>query len=325
MGVCRWTAADSTAPAYQALKLFRNYDGQHHGFGTISVAAAHNANPNLFSAYAALDAGGQTLTLLVINKGPANAVEAQFVVDGFVPSQMTAYSLTQQSPTAIVATSQRPWSAVQTFPTCSATLLVITGAGSVPVTEWDLNPDTFQVPANGSATLSPTIASANGTVTLTSAQFDSGGGTLAISGAKLTTRQNGSITVAAGGSPGFYHFTVTGVDGSGVTQKQGGWMLVGNPAATLTKQGDGQSAPRGSALTLSVTLNPGQSGGSAQGASILFSTDSGALSSRIIVTDASGNASVALTLPPSAGVVHVTAQGPYGLGHPTATFTETSQ
>jgi fibronectin type 3 domain-containing protein len=324
-GSARWTAADSTAPAYQALKLFRNYDGQHRGFGAISVAASHNANPNLFSAYAALDAAGKTLTLLVINKDPANAVQAQFVVDSFVPSQMAAYSLTQQSPTAIVASSQKPWSAVQTFPAYSATLLVIAGTESAPATEWDLNPDTIQVPANGSATLSPTIVSASGTVTLNSVQFDSGGGTLSISAAKLTTTQNGSISVAAGGTPGFYHYTVAGTDGSGVTQKQGGWILVMNPAATLAKQGDGQSAARGSPLTISVTLHAGQSGGSAQGASILFSTDAGALSSRIVVTDASGNASVTLTLPPSPGMVHVTAEGPYGLGHPVATFTETSQ
>jgi hypothetical protein len=32
-----------------------------------------------------------------------------------------------------------------------------------------------------------------------------------------------------------------------------------------------------------------------------------------------------LTLPASAGTVHVTADGPYGLGHPVAVFTETTQ
>jgi len=34
---------------------------------------------------------------------------------------------------------------------------------------------------------------------------------------------------------------------------------------------------------------------------------------------------VVLTLPSSAGTVQVTAQGPYGLGHPVVTFTETAQ
>ncbi len=36
-----------------------------------------------------------------------------------------------------------------------------------------------------------------------------------------------------------------------------------------------------------------------------------------------GGGGVTLTLLASAGTVHVTAEGPYGLGHPVATFTET--
>jgi hypothetical protein len=39
----------------------------------------------------------------------------------------------------------------------------------------------------------------------------------------------------------------------------------------------------------------------------------------------SGNAAVVLTLPGNAGTVHVTAEGPFGLGHPVVTFTETVQ
>ena len=59
-------------PNYQALKLYTNYDGSHHGFGTTSVAATHNANPNLFSTYAALNSTGTTLTIMVLNKDPVN-------------------------------------------------------------------------------------------------------------------------------------------------------------------------------------------------------------------------------------------------------------
>ena len=45
----------------------------------------------------------------------------------------------------------------------------------------------------------------------------------------------------------------------------------------------------------------------------------------IAVTNSTGVASVTLTLPGSAQTVAVTAEGPYGLGHPVATFTETAQ
>jgi hypothetical protein len=72
-------------------------------------------------------------------------------------------------------------------------------------------------------------------------------------------------------------------------------------------------------------LSPGNSGGSSgTGADILFTADSGTLSSRMVTTDPSGNAAVVLTLPGS-GTVHVTAEGPFGLGHPVVTFTETVQ
>ena len=116
-----------------------------------------------------------------------------------------------------------------------------------------------------------------------------------------------------------------GTDSSGVTQEQSGWIVVGNPAATFTKVGDGQSGAPGTNLNLSVTLKPGSSGGSAAGATVFFTTDAGTLSARIATTNSSGNAPVVLTLPASAGTVHVTAEGQYALGHPVVTFTETAQ
>jgi len=84
---------------------------------------------------------------------------------------------------------------------------------------------------------------------------------------------------------------------------------------------------------LTVTLTPGQSGGTNTGASILFTASDGTLSDGtnsgtklIEVTNGSGvTPAVTLTLPSSAGPVTVTAEGPYGLGHPVVTFTETAQ
>ncbi len=84
----RWTAPTATNPNYQALKLFTNYDGAHHGFGTTSVSATHNADPDLFSAYAALNSTGNVLTILVLNKDPANTSQVQFTTTGFTPSSL---------------------------------------------------------------------------------------------------------------------------------------------------------------------------------------------------------------------------------------------
>lgn len=325
----RWEAPNPANPNYQALKLFRNYDGAHSTFASVSVSATNNGDPDLFSVYAAISPAGNQLTLLVLNKDPANTASVTFNLSSFNPTSFTAYTLSQASPTAIVASASKGWSSTQSSAPYTVTLLVVSGSLSQnTAAEWDLNPDAIQVPANGTITLAPKITSATGSVTLQSAQFDSGGGTITINTAQVSTSSNGAITIVAGSTSGFYHFTVTGVDSTGVTQKQGGWLLVGNPAAAFTKTGDGQSAPRGTNITLSVTLNPGSSGGTASGASVLFSTNAGSFggaSQQIAVTNSSGVASVTLTLPSSAATVQITAEGQYALGHPVANFTATSQ
>ncbi len=318
----RWTAPDPANPNYLALKLFTNYDAAHHGFGTTSVSATHNADPNLFSSYAALDSTGKTLTMIVINKDPANGAQVQFALNGFTPSSIASYTLAATAPTVIKASSSGAWSSTMTFAPYTATLLVVTGtSATVPASEWDLNPDTIMVPASGTVILQPKITSGTANVTLSSPTSDSGI-SVALTQANITTTQKGTITITAGNTPGFYHFTITGTDNV-ATQTQGGWIVVGKPAATLAKTGDNQT---GGTLTLTATLAPGSSGGTASGASVFFTTDSvsATLSSRIVTTDSSGKASVVLTLPPGTGVVHVNAEGPYGLGHPVATFTETS-
>jgi glycosyl hydrolase family 44 len=332
----RWTAPASANPNYQALKLYTNYDGAHHGFAPISVSDTNTGNPNLFSSYAAIDSTGTTMTVIIINKDPQTAAQVSFNFssNGFTPSSVTSYTLASTAPNTITVSSASSWSSPVTVAPYTATLLVITGTTATnPSSEWDLNPDTIMVPAGGTVTLNPSITSGTANVTLANAVFDAYEGATPCTGTinipigAITATSNGTITVNAGGTPGFCHFTVTGTDSAGVMQSQGGWIVVGNPAATFTKTGDNQLGSPGGQITLGVTLSPGSSGGTNSGASIYFTTDAGSLSAPIVVTDQSGSgiATVTLTLPSSAGVVHVTAEGPYGLGHPVATFTETVQ
>ena len=320
----RWVAPDPANPNYLALKLFTNYDGLHHRFATTSVSDTNNGDPSLFSSYAALGSTGKTLMMLVLNKDPANTMHVTFALAGFTPAKFTSYTLASTNPTQIVATHAAAWSSAMNFAPYTATLLVVTGTTTLPGAEWDLSPDTTMVAAGKKVILQPKIMSGTATVTLGTPQSDSGI-TVAVTQPTVTTTQRGSITVTAGTTPGFYHYTVPSTDSAGVAQQQGGWILVGNPSATLTKTGDNQKAAAGSTLNLSVTLNPGQSGGSAAGGTILFTASAGSLSSRIVTTDSSGKAAVVLTLPSTAGAVHVTAEGQYGLGHPVVTFTETAQ
>jgi hypothetical protein len=339
----RWEAPDPANPNYLALKLYTNYDGAHHGFAPISVSDTNIGNPNLFSSYAAIDSTGTTMTAMIINKDPQTAAQVSFNLNGFTPNSVTSYTLASTTPNTIAASSASSWCSPMTMAPYSATLLVITGTTATkPSSEWDLNPDTIMVPAGGTVTLNPMISSGTDNVNLANASFDSYegatacAGTINITTAAITTTTNGAITGAAGGTPGFCHFTVTGTDSTGVTQTQGGWIVVDNLAATLAKTtGDVQTGPTGSPLPvpLTVSLTPGQSGGTATGGSVLFTTSAGSLSDGtnsgpkiVVVTNGSGvTPPVTLMLPSTAGPVSVTAEGPYGLGHPIATFTETAQ
>lgn len=333
----RWGAPDPANPNYQALKLYTNYDGAHHSFDPISVSATHNNDPNLFSVYAATNAAGTSMTVLVLNKDPNNAATASLNFKGFTPSQVTSYTLSQNSPTSIKPGASQAWPSSMSFQPYTATLLVITGTStSVPAAEWDLNPDTIRVPAGGQTTLSPRLVSGSATLTLSAGTFDTGI-TPTITGSTVSGSQQGAVQISAGNTPGFYHFNVKASDGT----TQGGWIVVGKPPASLTITGGAnQTATAGSVLpvNLSVTLSPGQSGGSAAGASVFFTVAAGSLqnvavgseqvftgSKVIAITNSSGVASVKLTLPGIAGAVQVSAEGPYALGHPAATFTETAQ
>jgi hypothetical protein len=62
----RWTTPATGSPAYLAMKMFRNYDGNGSGFGETSVGASVD-NPDQVSAFAARRADG-TLTVMAINK-----------------------------------------------------------------------------------------------------------------------------------------------------------------------------------------------------------------------------------------------------------------
>jgi hypothetical protein len=336
----RWGGPTAGTAEYQAWKLYTNYDGAHHMFGTLSISDTNNSSAKLFSSYAALNSTGTLLTIIAINKDDANSANVNFNINGFSPSTYTAYTLASTSSSAISVSGSASWNAAQTFAPYSITLLAISGTETAkPQSEWYLNPDDLMIPASGSAVLYPALISGSTTVKLSSAVFDAYegvpacGGSLALTNPSITTSSPGVITVNAGSAPGFCHYTVTGSDGA-ATQTEGGWIVVGNPPATLVASaGNNQMGGAGTALLqpLTVTLSPGQSGGGSSGAGILFTTSAGTLSngttsgsSVIAQTDSSGVATVTLTLPPARGAVTVSAQDMFAVGGASVTFTETA-
>ncbi|MBV8800408.1 MAG: glycoside hydrolase family 44 protein [Alphaproteobacteria bacterium] len=63
----RWTVPDSKTPTYKAMQMYRNYDGADGAFGETSISA-QAPNPDDLSAFAAMRASDNSMTVMVISK-----------------------------------------------------------------------------------------------------------------------------------------------------------------------------------------------------------------------------------------------------------------
>ena len=146
----------------------RDSDGARHQFGSLSVSDQTTSNADLFTSYAALDATGTTMTIMVLNKDPNNTVDTTFNLNGFQATTSAAYTLGSTNPGAIARSATTAWNATQSFAPYSVTLLVVSGSQpSKPASEWYLNPDDLMIPASGTGVLKPKIVSGTANVTLT--------------------------------------------------------------------------------------------------------------------------------------------------------------
>lgn len=64
----RWTCPAPGSPVYQAIQMYRNYDGAMSTFGNTSISAASTANVWDLSVFAAERSKDRALTIMVINK-----------------------------------------------------------------------------------------------------------------------------------------------------------------------------------------------------------------------------------------------------------------
>ncbi len=81
----RWTTPDTGTPAYNAIKIFRNYDGNKSVFGDLNVRATV-PNPDNLSAFASVRSNDGKLTVLVINKDLQNYTPATFALTNIPPT-----------------------------------------------------------------------------------------------------------------------------------------------------------------------------------------------------------------------------------------------
>jgi hypothetical protein len=63
----RWTTPDGSTPTYDAIKMYRNYDGNKSGFGDVSVSAT-GQNPDNVAVFGAQRSSDGALSVMVISK-----------------------------------------------------------------------------------------------------------------------------------------------------------------------------------------------------------------------------------------------------------------
>lgn len=78
----RWTCPGTNSPAYNAFKMFRNYDGHKSTFGDTSILAMV-PNPDALATFAAIRSSDGALTVMVINKDLNSATPVTLNVTNF--------------------------------------------------------------------------------------------------------------------------------------------------------------------------------------------------------------------------------------------------
>ena len=120
----RWTCPGTNSPAYNSIKMFRNYDGSKSTFGDTSVSAAV-PNPDLLATFAAIRASDGALTVMVINKD-SNVTPVTLNLTNFAASGTA--QIWQLATNKISALSSQTFTnglVTRTLPAQSVTLLVL--------------------------------------------------------------------------------------------------------------------------------------------------------------------------------------------------------
>jgi hypothetical protein len=124
----RWTMPDASTPTYNAIKFYRNYDGNKSTFGDTSILTSV-PNPDNLSSFSALRTADGALTLMVINKDiynatPINAGIANFNINGTAQRwQLTSANVITRLEDISVANNLL----TDTVPSQSITLYVLPG------------------------------------------------------------------------------------------------------------------------------------------------------------------------------------------------------
>jgi hypothetical protein len=123
----RWTTPATGSPVYNAIKLYRNYDGAKSAFGDVSVRA-DAPQPDEIAAFAAVRTRDNALTVVLINKQLDAEAAVQLALANFVPrGKAQRWQLVNG---AIARAADVTATDALTLPRQSVTLLVVPGVKS---------------------------------------------------------------------------------------------------------------------------------------------------------------------------------------------------
>jgi len=128
----RWGGLDSTDPSYQAMKMYRNYDGSKSTFGDTSVGVTV-VNCDYLSTFAAIRSSDHALTIMVVNKTLSGTTPVTLNIANFNPKsiahvwQLSSSTITQQADVAVNSGKIN-----LTVPGPSVTLFVVPTALTAP-------------------------------------------------------------------------------------------------------------------------------------------------------------------------------------------------
>jgi hypothetical protein len=125
----RWTSPLPGSNVYNAFKMYRNYDGAHHGFGDTSVGDAV-PDPDTVSSFAAVRSSDGALTIVIVAKYLANATPVTINLAHFTAAgtAVQRWQLDATNTISHVADVTRVGATVSlTVPAESVTMLIVPG------------------------------------------------------------------------------------------------------------------------------------------------------------------------------------------------------
>jgi PKD repeat protein len=241
----RWTTPAVGSPAFDAIKIYRNYDGNGSTFGETSVAVA-GPNPDTMSAFAAERASDGALTVMVIAKALTGTTATTLDLASFGPGPVAqVWQLkagTRITRLADVAVSQGRVTA--TLPPQSVTLFVVAEGGpNQPPVSYPM-----ATPGSGAAPLPVNFVGSmsydpDGTIVSYAWSFGDGG------------TAGGSAVSHTYAAAGTYQATLTVTDDRGATASDFVTITV-TPAPTTVAAPSGLTAgASGKTVTLRWTDN----------------------------------------------------------------------